>query len=339
MKTLWSCGALFSGAGGLCSGFQNAGFQTAWATDIEPDARLVYCSNFPQTDFILSDIRYLDHRRLSPVDVIHAGFPCNSFSQAGDRKGFDDPRGESCLIMLEVLSHLKEKPKILLFENSPFLLSGEDGRWFSRIEREIQDLGYFFSRQNVINFCPHRDLGQPQSRERIFMFAANKDYFSWNPFRQLEFEALPVDIKTIIAWDQAVDDAYYLTEDNPYAMRLNKLFDSHEEYSVIQWRRDKARPQRYGKVPTLTANMGSGGHNVPFIRTSQGIRKLTVEEVANLQGFRRNFFDCCDNRNKSYRMIGNAVHVDVATVVASNIKNTLVKEQSDNVKQLVLATK
>ena len=102
------------------------------------------------------------------------------------------------------------------------------------------------------------------------MFAANKDSFSWNPFRRLEFESRPLDIRKIINWDQTVDVSYYLPKDNPYAIRLNKLFDEHEEQCVIQWRRDKARPQPYGRVPTLTANMGIGGHNVPFIRRTKG---------------------------------------------------------------------
>ena len=318
-----TCGALFSGAGGLCSGFARAGFESLWASDIDHDVKTVHQANFPKTDFILSDIRYLDLGRLTPVDVIHAGFPCNSFSQAGHRKGFNDPRGESCLVMLDILARLEIKPKILVFENSPFLLSGDNGKWFDRLVTEIRRFGYLLNRTNVISLCPYRDLGQPQSRERIFMFAVDSSHFDWNPFRKLSYAPSSTNIESFISWEAEVPDSYYLKPSNQYHAKLNNFFDETTANIVVQWRIDKARPQPYGRVPTLTANMGSGGHNIPFIRTSNGIRKLTLDEVARLQGFSVEFFRSLDKKNSIYRMIGNAVHVDVAEVVAQNVRDRL----------------
>jgi DNA (cytosine-5)-methyltransferase 1 len=320
-----TCGALFAGAGGLCSGFARAGFEALWASDIDQDVKTVHQANFPKTDFILSDIRFLDLKRLVPVDVIHAGFPCNSFSQAGQRKGFEDPRGESCLVMLSLLARLQSKPKILVFENSPYLLSGDSGKWFDRLVKEIRGLGFLLTRDNVISLCPYRDLGQPQSRERIFIFAVNSNYFDWNPFRKLSFLPNPKKIESLIKWEEEVDGNHYLHDSNKYHAKLNKFFQETTENIVVQWRIDKARPQPYGRVPTLTANMGNGGHNIPFIKTKKGIRKLTIDEVARLQGFSSDFFNYLTKKNSIYRMIGNAVHVDVAEVIAKNVKDKLVK--------------
>jgi DNA (cytosine-5)-methyltransferase 1 len=90
----FSAGALFGGIGGFCLAFEAAGFHTAWANDADPYACSVYRTNFPDNRLIEKDVRKLSVVKdmLKPVDVLHAGFPCQSFSQAGTRTGFDDER-------------------------------------------------------------------------------------------------------------------------------------------------------------------------------------------------------------------------------------------------------
>ena len=118
-----SAGALFSGIGGFCLAFKSAGFQTKWANDFDPYACLVYRSNFPKTRLIEKDIRKLSVKKdkLAPVDILHAGFPCQSFSQAGSRRGFEDERGK---LFFEIIRLVKEfgpkKPKVIVLENAPY---------------------------------------------------------------------------------------------------------------------------------------------------------------------------------------------------------------------------
>ena len=88
-----TCGSLFSGIGGFCFGFERAGFETLWANDNDQKVSMTYKKNFESVEFLEQDIAKLETSKLRPVDVIHAGFPCQSFSSAGNRLGFDDPRG------------------------------------------------------------------------------------------------------------------------------------------------------------------------------------------------------------------------------------------------------
>jgi hypothetical protein len=124
-------GALFCGIGGLCFGFKEAGFETSWANDADPYACEVYRRNFPKHRLIEKDVRKLSvaKDKLKPVDILHAGFPCQSFSQAGGKAGFDDDRGK---LFFEIIRLVKEfkggKPAVIVLENAPFLTMGEGGK-------------------------------------------------------------------------------------------------------------------------------------------------------------------------------------------------------------------
>ncbi|HEX3500425.1 MAG TPA: DNA cytosine methyltransferase, partial [Stellaceae bacterium] len=144
-------GALFAGIGGFCLGFKNAGIRTTWAVDNDPHARETYQRNFKNVRFLDTDIRDLSVRKndLQPVDVLHAGFPCQSFSQAGERRGFDDPRGKLFFEIVRILAEFKDKkPKVIVLENSPFLRYGEGGIWLLELQKLIQKAGYWFRESN-----------------------------------------------------------------------------------------------------------------------------------------------------------------------------------------------
>src|SRR5664279_4193109 len=118
-KKKLTVGALFSGIGGFCLAFEAAGFRTAWACDVDPYACSVYRSNFPTNRLIEKDVRKLSVKkdRLEPVDILHAGFPCQSFSQAGPRSGFDDERGKLFFEIIRLVKEFKQdKPRVLVFE-------------------------------------------------------------------------------------------------------------------------------------------------------------------------------------------------------------------------------
>lgn len=141
------CGSLFAGVGGFCCGFANAGLPTIWAIENDEHAVATYAHNFPDVRLICKSVTEVGvgADELEPVDVLHAGFPCQSFSQAGERRGFDDPRGRLFFEIIRLIREFKDqKPAVLVLENAPFLRYGEGGAWLLTLQREIQRSGYWF---------------------------------------------------------------------------------------------------------------------------------------------------------------------------------------------------
>lgn len=328
----FKCGSLFAGIGGFCLGFERAGFETAWANDFDPDAAIVYGQNFPKTNFLNTDLKDLDLRELDAVDVIHGGFPCQSFSQAGNRLGFEDPKGRGQLfhVMMDKVESLGEsKPSFVVFENAPYLKIGNKGAWFTEISNRIKASGYWFSVASTFEICPNKDLGSVQARKRLFMIGALRSKFSCNPIFHLETKrGNELGIDAILDRADKQDDAYYLDPESKYFHLIDKQKDSDNDQRIFQLRKFVVRPQKIGRCPTLTANMGEGGHNVPFIRDSFGIRKLTERECLRLQGFPEEF--CLEGvrRQAAYRLVGNAVYPGVSDVIASVIKGALMEQVS-----------
>jgi DNA (cytosine-5)-methyltransferase 1 len=144
-------GALFSGIGGFCMGFHRAGVPTAWAIEMDPFAMATYTANFPAVPTLERDVQKIGVKQadLEPVDILHAGFPCQSFSQAGVRRGFEDPRGQLFYEIIRIIQEFKDRqPKALILENTPFLRYGEGGAWLLELQREIQKAGYWFRETN-----------------------------------------------------------------------------------------------------------------------------------------------------------------------------------------------
>ncbi len=139
-------GSLFSGMGGFASGFASAGFKVLWANDIDPYACAVFRHRFPGVPLFEKDVRELSAWELKPVDVLAAGFPCQSFSQAGERNGFDDPRGKLFFEIPRIVSEFapKERPRLIVLENVPHLRVGAGGEWLETVRRELRGAGYWF---------------------------------------------------------------------------------------------------------------------------------------------------------------------------------------------------
>jgi DNA (cytosine-5)-methyltransferase 1 len=327
----YTVGSLFCGIGGFCFGFEQEGFKTLWANDLDNEAIAAYQLNFPSVKTLCEDIRRLNDVEypFEPVDILHAGFPCQSFSKAGNRLGFNDDRG---LLFFEIMKLIKrlgvDKPKMLVFENSPNLTMGDGGMWFETIRKEIQRAGYWFDDPNAVVIDARKNAGLPQRRERLFMVATSKAWFDYNPFCG---PISSVDVRSLEAMLDLgkVDDEYYfLSEENKYGAWISKEAKKHSETRLLQLRKIELRPQPYGMCPTLTANMGVGGHNVPFLLDHGRLRKLTERECLRLQGFPEQFEwpELC--HGSRYRLIGNSVSPPVANILAKFAKNTL-KEQAD----------
>ncbi len=317
-----TCGALFAGIGGFCFGMEKAGFKTLWATDIDAEATETYSKNFKHVEVINDDIIEMNRRsiRLQPVDVVHAGFPCQSFSAAGNRKGFDDPRGR---LFYEVVNFIRnqgdDRPSVILLENAVNLLYGGNGSWFDTIRLELQRLGYWFSPENAAVIDARTHGGLPQRRERLFMVALSRDHFPLNPFFGVKKANKVEDLKKLFEPEGRVTDNYFLPSTNKYGNMLLEECRKLPKGSLIQLRQSIMRPQPPGMCPTLTANMGKGGHNVPFLIDEGRLRKLTERECLRLQGFPAKFKFAEMTMSSRYRLIGNAVSPKVAAKIGKEI--------------------
>lgn len=330
-------GALFAGIGGFCLGFKNQGIETAWAVENDLAAVSTYTANIgdgkivkqdgvPQSIIDVSVVK----SNLGEVDILHAGFPCQSFSVAGERKGFDDPRGQ---LFYEIIRLLKEfgeaRPSVILLENSPNIRIGDGGSWFIELSAQIKKAGYWFRDSNAFELDSFDHTSVPQKRKRLFMVA-----FATNKFKNGKMSLdLPVlsehkQVSEFIDFDGAIeDDTYYLDPNNKYYKMITEKIDHPK--SILQLRKYEVRDKGINIVPTLTANMGQGGHNVPFIMDKKGLRKLTEYECLKIQGFPNEYqFPEDVPRAKRYQQIGNSVVPPLISLIAAAIKEKIQQERT-----------
>jgi DNA (cytosine-5)-methyltransferase 1 len=327
-----TAGALFCGIGGFCSGFEAAGFKTLWANELDPYACKVYRSNNPHTRLIEKDVRQLSvsKDKLEPVDILHAGFPCQSFSQAGARAGFADDRGKLFFEIIRIVKEFgKEKPRAIVLENAPFLTMGEGGIWILEVARQLQRAGYWFrdSNSRVLDLFELTNI--PQKRARLFMVAWSVDHFTNGRFNFPHLQKAPKkDASKFIDFQGEKPQEYYLPTNNRYYKMISKeKADTATRKHVYQLRKYFVRQKDPGVCPTLTANMGHGGHNVPFVWDRRGLRKLTELECLKLQGFPNSFaFPDEISRVQRYAQIGNAVAPPVAELLAQAVRRKVLSE-------------
>lgn len=322
MKSL-KAGALFSGIGGFCLGFNRHKIETSWAIEKDANANATYRANSLGTRLISDDIRNVSvvGNELEPVDVLHAGFPCQSFSQAGERRGFEDERGQLFYEIIRIINEFKDrKPPLLVLENAPYLLYGEGGAWFLEIQKAIQKAGYWFRKTNCAELDVSTTTKVPQQRNRLFMVALSVDHFRSGRFKFPGVRTEPsLPLEAFIDFEGEKDDSYYLDLNNRYYKLIESKQNNYR--CVYQLRKYMVRSKEPGICPTLTANMGQGGHNVPFIWDRKGLRKLTEYECLRLQGFPESFeFPAELSRPSRYQQIGNAVSVPVAEKLAEAVR-------------------
>ena len=288
----FTCAGLFAGIGGFCFGFEKAGFVTKWVNDFDQHVTSVYKHNFPKTRVITENVCDLKVKRhaLDPVDVLHAGFPCQSFSIAGNRKGFDDERGRLFFQITRLIEEFGDsQPKVVVLENTPNLQTGGLGEWLDIIVRELQKSGYWVDRENCMLGDTKEHGGLPQNRKRLFIIATSQNHFIDNPFTAIPATKKNIKMSDLLNIQKRQEDNYYLDATNKYGEMLTKHLKGKKPYTLAQLRRYEVRDIAYNQCPTLTANMGMGGHNVPFLKDRYGLRKLTEAECLLLQGFSNDF--------------------------------------------------
>lgn len=301
-------GDFFCGVGGFHTGFKNAdpNIKCVIANDINEQACETYLLNHPDTDFELCPIGEL--KSIPEMDVFCGGFPCQSFSIAGKQKGFDDSRGQ---VFFDIIRILKNKrPPCIFLENVKNLTTHDEGNTFKVIRESLESLGYYLH-TSILNGTTHGNI--PQNRERIFIVG----FLDKSNYNKFEFpESIPLTRKVVDLLSKDVPDKYYYTDKSKiYETLKQNVTDSDVVY---QYRRTSVRDNKSGVCPTLTANMGSGGHNVPIIYQS-GIRKLTPMECFALQGFPADFKLPNIADNHLYKQAGNSVVVTVISRIAEKI--------------------
>ena len=329
MKKPYTVGGLFSGVGGIEQGFINNDFKVLWSNDIDEPSSKTFKQNFDH-QHILQDIHTLKGKDLGPVDVLVGGFPCQAFSIAGYRKGFDDNRGNLFFEILRLVKELKKRPKVLFLENVKNFYTHDHGNTFATVHKELEKNGYCVFHK-VLNTSSITKV--PQNRERTFIICFDEGAGAiLDPSQKMTQKFIqifpPKEIKKTDSIrkyleKKEVEDRFFYGEEKYMYKELKDTIKSKD--TVYQWRRQYVRENKSNVCPTLTANMGTGGHNVPLIMNDDGrYRKLTPRECFNLQGFPKSYKLPNDIPvSQLYKQAGNSVTVRIIEVLAGLIKEAM----------------
>ena len=309
---------LFAGIGGFRLALQNLGGKCVFTSEWNHDAKKTYRANFGEVPF--GDITKDYTKSFIPdnFDVLCAGFPCQAFSIAGNRKGFQDTRG-TLFFDLEKIIETK-RPKVVFLENVKNLVSHDKGKTFKVILEILEEKLGYKTYTKVLNSSTHANV--PQNRERIFIVAFDETQVpNHEVFKFPEPIPLTKTIHDILEKGKQADNLYY-KKDHQYYPELEKTMLSKD--TIYQWRRVYVRENKSQVCPTLTANMGTGGHNVPLIIDDYGIRKLTPKECFAFQGYPIEEYILPNIANsKLYMQAGNSVTTPLIERISVEILNVL----------------
>lgn len=300
---------LFAGVGGIALGFKNAGFDISWANEIDEKACITYKANFSHK-LLQCDIRDLKVNTLEDIDILTAGFPCQPFSIAGYQKGFNDIRGT---LFFEIMKIVDIKfPKVIFLENVKNLENHDNGNTLKIIKDELVKRNYYV-KYKVLNTCEYSEI--PQNRERIYILAfKNKELCNNFKFPNKKNKLKKIDD---FLFKSVNEEEYYYNRFKIY----NDIKKIMHKGKIYQWRRIYLRENKNNLCPTLTANMGTGGHNVPLIIDDVDIRKLTPRECFRFQGFPDSYI-LPNNLSNSYlyKQAGNSVSIPIIEELAKILK-------------------
>ena len=302
--------SLFAGIGGICLGFRQAGFEIVWANDNDSAACRTYRQNLGDSYLVEMDIRKISAEKLPEFDVLSAGFPCQPFSIAGSQKGFLDKRGNLFFEISRIVD--ARRPKVIFLENVANLVNHDNGRTFLVIYNSLVQFGYNIY-YKIMAADQYGNL--PQIRKRIYVIAVRDDlahitYHHPEPIKLTLFSS------DIINRKQKQDDSNYYTGDM-YKYLADKMC---YRYAIYRFTDTEVRPTKNMMCPTLTANMGTYPDRVPVIWDAFGIRKLTLRECLDFQGFPSWFtFPANVSIADAYKQLGNTVCIPVVRRIAHNI--------------------
>lgn len=324
--------SLFSGCGGLDLGFEKAGFDVPVANEFDPTIWETFKINHPKTRLIEGDIRKIKATDFpSDVDGIIGGPPCQSWSEAGSLKGIEDARGQLFYDYIRILRSVK--PRFFLAENVSGMLADRHSQAVRNILNMFDECGY----NTTLTMANAKDYGVAEERKRIFYIGFRKDLnvdFIF-PKGSTEDDNKKLTLKDVIfdLKDTAVP-TLEKNKHNPKAINNNEYFTGSfspifmSRNRVKSWNEQAFTVQASGRQCQLhpqAPKMEKFGKN--DCRFKEGYEKLyrrmTIREIARIQGFPDSFKFIYDNSNDAYKMIGNAVPVNLAFEIATAIRKTL----------------
>lgn len=328
---------LFAGIGGFRLAMQQEGGKCVFSSEIDKNARKTYRRNFGSEAF--GDITSAETKAMIPAhfDVLCAGFPCQAFSMAGLRQGFNDDRRRGMLYRQVVEIAQVHQPKAIFCENVKGLLSSAGGQALQIIVNDIQAVGYHVVFSDILN---SRNYGVPQNRERLYIVALRNDLYATMVARRLEFPRFPAPIpgphpQTIgaILEHGPVSKSYYLGQNylNTLIAHRGRHADAgHSGFGyIVRTPNDVAGTLMCGGMGrernmindenqpdwTPTPRMHGGLNN-------RHLRFLTVREWARLQGF-PDYFEVPESIQAGYKQFGNCVTVKTIRAVGRTIMNLI----------------
>lgn len=291
-------------------------FTCVWSCDIDRWARAIYRGHWQEE--IAMDITKLAGDSVPDHDLLCAGFPCQSFSVAGRRKGFQDTRGTLFFDICRILR--AKRPRYCLLENVKGLLSHDNGNTFEIILDSLDELGYAVQWQ-VLN---SKHFGVPQNRERVFIVGCAGG--------EPRPEVFPV--------PDSPGEIYETRDGQDIAGTI----ETRNQSGQAQWdgsttliyqvgHRTKGKERVYeNEIPAMTQDYGTGGQNIPLVVAAESIRRLTPVECERLQGFPDNWtaWGIDDSGRKvkisdtqRYKTLGNAVTVNVIEFLGRRLQEGL----------------
>lgn len=330
--------SLFSGCGGLDLGFEKAGFNISVANEYDPTIWDTFKANHPNTKLIEGDIRKIKEEDFpDDIDGIIGGPPCQSWSEAGSLRGINDLRGQ---LFYEYIRILKNKqPKFFLAENVSGMLANRHSQAVKNIISMFEECGY-----NVtVTLVNAKDYGVAQERKRVFYIGFRKDLdidFKF-PKGSTTDNSKKITLRDII-WDlqftvvpagkknyhnpQAINNNEYFTGAySPIFMSRNRVKSWDEQAFTVQasGRQCQIHPQA-PKMTFISQNKRE------FVKGKEHLyRRMSIREIARIQGFPDSFKFIYDYIDNAYKMIGNAVPVNLAYEVAVAIKQALENTQGE----------
>ena len=299
---------LFAGIGGIRLAFQKQGGVCVFTSEWDKFAQQTYQANFSEMPD--GDLTQIDESEVPKHDILLAGFPCQPFSQAGLKRGFDDTRGTLFFDIVRILQ--LRKPKMVLLENVKGFKSHDKGNTFKVVCTTLEKLGYEVHSQ-ILNA---RDFGVPQNRERIYIVGIDRKRTSKEPF---EFPT-PKNTVTCVGdiLESKVDDKYTISD---------KLWKGHQR----RLREHRAKGNGFGYslfnaqseyTSTISARYYKDGSEILIEQKGKNPRKITPREAARLQGF-PDTFKIPVSDAQAYRQFGNSVAVPVIRAIAKQMVKLL----------------
>lgn len=320
--------SLFSGCGGLDLGFERAGFEIPIANEFDSTIWKTFQLNHPKTELIKSDVRNLSADIFpSDIDGIIGGPPCQSWSEAGAGRGIKDSRGQLFFDYIRILKVIK--PKFFLAENVSGMLASRHSSAVNFILEQFRDCGY----DVTINLVNAKNYGVAQERKRIFFTGFRRDLNT--DFKFPKGIAPKLNLRDVI-WDlqfSAVPAAKN-NQHNSAAENSNEFFIG--TFSTIFMSRNRVKSWdepaftvqasgRHCQLHPQAPKMEFVSQNVRrFVAGKENLyRRMTIREIARIQGFPDEFKFIYSNVDDAYKMIGNAVPVPLAYEIAVAIRNYL----------------